>query len=49
MTGSLIAPLDIAILARGVVGLIPQVPTQNPVVTAELGQHPGDIVLQTRV
>ena len=43
----LVFPLDLAIFAGGIVGLIPQVPTQNAVIVAELGQHSRDIVVQT--
>src|SRR6202140_5974471 len=35
-----------AIHTRGIVGLIPQVPTQNAIIIAELTQHSRDIVVQ---
>ena len=38
---------DLAIRARGIVGLIPQVPTQNAIIGAELVQHAGNIVAQS--
>jgi hypothetical protein len=41
----LVASFDAAVLACGVVGLVPQVPAQNPVIVAELGHHRRDVVM----
>ena len=45
----LVRALDLAVFLRGIIGFVPQVPSQNPVVIAELGQHPGDVVLHDGV
>src|SRR5262249_47039867 len=42
----LVFPLDLAIHARGIVGFVPQIPTQYAIIVAELAQYPADIVVQ---
>ncbi len=42
----LVFPLHVAVHARGIVGFIPQVPTQNAIIVAELAQHARDVVVQ---
>lgn len=42
----LVFPFHLAIHARGIVGFIPQVPTQHAIVVAELAQHTRDVVVQ---